>query len=423
MAILRKSFEIITQEGISSLFYKIILWKKNRYFIKLMSQKQWDKAARVGEKLVHILPKKIEFYQGLARCYKKLGKDDLATSTMLHGLEFLISPNEIQNKLYGNLNSAFCPEFSYFYLGGEQNLGCIRHAQFVDGKVEKYLTKISTKSKLANDKLFYLRIYNLYPEIMKITPRLVNFVELENEKLVLITMEEIVGTEPIINEMTIKDILKANQLISSIKYGQIKDYVINPGFDKEFQLFYKNDPKHPINALHSFVSIHKKTTNQQLFHLIYQRMKDLRYSSDSLELIKQLEKIIFDFQLFNKLDIELHYSLQHGDFSENNMLIERESGKLYIIDWGNMMIGPTWMDIAGFFGQLRLPFEKINKDYLLNQEASNHLEQIEKVFFIYTLIITWFVIFSQSEFDKKLDLYVRPAVEVIKSMVSNFENN
>jgi hypothetical protein len=412
--LIKQFYTILTHDGLHALFYKIMIRMKSSYYLNLLAREQWDKAHKTGKNLVKILPQKIEYFQRLAVWYKEMGNDELATYSLERGLALFISPEKLIDMIESNYVSSL--KSKYIYLGGAGNLGCIEHTQEENGKDTKYLTKISTHSGIENEKLFYLRIYKYFPKLRDITPKLINLIELRTENLILITMHKVEGSEPTVCKKLIKDAISTNNIITSIKYRELKDLIPKPNFDEEFTLINSEFPNHPISALHSFVSIYKKSTNQQLFHLIYKRIQEKKYSSDSVKLMKRLEKIIFDIELFHKINLDIHYTLQHGDFYKYNMITDRVSNKLYILDWGNMRIGPSWVDMAGFMGHLKIPFHTIYHEYLLDHDANCYLDSIEKICFVYTLIVTWFIIFTQSEFDQMLDIYLLPAVELVETM-------
>ena len=401
----------------SKVFHKIILGPFNRYWVRLMSFEQWDKATRYGERLVKRFPKRIDYAHRLATCYKSLGNTELATNTLKKALDLNLNIKAIVGEMEKGFQSISFLESKYVFLGGEQNLGCIEHTIIVNGEEENYLTKISTKWGLEKEKQFFRKIYNKFPVMRTLTPKLINIKEIKGMDASFITMERINGTEPLLNRENLEKVIHANNLISSIKLAELRECCIETNLDRNFELICKNVKNHPICALHSFQSIHKESTNKQLFHLVYERMKKGKYSSASFKIISRLEKAILGYHLFNHLNLDIHYSLQHGDFNTHNMLMHEATGKLYIIDWGNMMIGPTWVDLAGFFGQSKMPFHVIYEDYLESSEASNNLEPIEEIFFIYTLIITWFIVFNQKEFEELQDLYMLPAIELLESIV------
>lgn len=418
MRLIIKSLRIIKEKGVMTFIKKVIEWKNNRNFQKSIIQKEWDKALIYCQRLAFIYPEKIEYNQRIARCLKELGKDVDATLTMKKGFNSISSLNEVMNKLNPILHFDHSATHKYMYMGGDQNLGCIEHSVSLTQKKKKYLTKISTLSIGEKERFFYLEIYNTYPEINEITPRLLNYTEWPDKKLSFITMEKIEGALPVFNKEIIGEVIKTSKIISSIRYEKLKERIPNPHFNEDFILIFDLYPRHPINALHSFSSIHLKSTNEQLFQLMYKRMEKLKYSSTSFHYIKRIENLILQKNLYKKIKPLVHYSLQHGDFQKHNMILDK-SGKLYVIDWGNMRIGPRWVDIAGFLGQLKESFPVIKDDFLLNQDISDHFDLIEKVFFIYTLIVTWFIVFSREEFEGQYKNYHEPAIECMEWMAQN----
>ena len=416
MHILKRGYEVIFSEGFVSFSLKLLLWPINRYCLWLMALGAWGKAARIGEWLIKLFQKRLEYYHILARCYIALGEEDSATKVLRKGLE----KNLLYSKIIGYLSETpggYIPKATkYVYFGGEQNLGCIEQSVVIDGIVEKYLTKISTISGFEKEKLFYQSIYNSYPKIKGITPYLIDIKEIAEDNLVLIRMKKVMGIVPPLNKEMINKAINANKIITSIRYGAIKGDVPMEEKDGEFKLYYGKNRKHPICALQSFSSIHIENVNRQLFASIFKSMKAKGYTYKSIELIKRVESVIIGHRLFTKICPDVHYSLLHGDYGKQNMLVDYKDGNLYIIDWGNMRIGPTWVDIAGFFGQLMQPFHVVKDEFLFNDKVSSDFEPIEKLFFVYTLIVTWFIVFTKREFEENHYLYISPAVEAMEAL-------
>ncbi|MBP2241863.1 thiamine kinase-like enzyme [Cytobacillus eiseniae] len=423
MWILKKVYHIFIHEGFAAVLVEMPSWIFGRYFLHLRTKKEMEKAARYGERLIRLFPNKQLFYQWLAKCYKELGKEDLAKSTLLKGLEKRVSIAEIIEVLGEKMNPAIFLESKYLYLGGEQNLGCIEHRVVINGRQKVYLTKISPRVGFENEKLFYNKLYHSFRAYREITPQLINFTEFIEENLLFITMEKMDGLPPAFNQNNIEKMIQAHNLMTSVRYKELIHCLPKQNLNRQVKLLTDGDPTNPIRALHSFASIHTKLTNQQIFQYVDKRMKELNYSLESTQLLTRLEKVIVGKELFNKINPATHYSLQHGDFNDHNMLLEEKSEKLYLIDWGNLAIGPRWIDMAGFLGQLKHPFHRIKNDYLLNPAATGDFESIEKLFFIYTLIITWFIVFEKNEFDQLHDLYIRPALEMVEALALEVEKN
>lgn len=414
MHLLSRIIKQISHEGFLSLCLKVIYWPKFRTFRRQIGEKEWEKAARIGEYLVKRLSNNIELYMGLAHCYKGLENHYLATNTMQKGLEKILLLTELVEKVICKTGLSYK---SYEYMGGDQNLGCIAYEYSGNGKVEEYITKIVFSDATSSERLFYLTFLKNFPGLQEITPRVKDYSECSKGGLVLITVEKIVGQQPVISKKVILDIINANKIISGIKYKDIKHKISIQNYKDEFTLFNSNYPLHPISALHSFIFIHNKSTNIKLFQLVFKHMNKKGYSSTSYMYIGRLKEVIFQWEMFNRIDIDRHYSLQHGDFFLYNMLHNQENNNLYLIDWGNLRIGPSWVDLAGFFGQLKVPFQIIHEEYLLKPSVSGNFDKIEKIFFIYTLIITWFIIFPRQEFEDNINLFLLPAIEAMEKMM------
>ncbi|WP_159433155.1 phosphotransferase [Bacillus massilinigeriensis] len=374
------------------------------------------KASVVGEKLIKLLPERIEYYLYLALCYRNLGKINSASTILYKGLQKITPPDLLLNNVENNLFTNNLVESHYIYLGGEQNLGCFEHTDKINE--ETYLTKITILSNFESEKWFYNQLYQNYESIRLITPKIINIIERKSVSLALITMEKIDGVVPKIEGKVLKEVVRISKLINSIQFGEIKHLIPTPDFNLEFQLTNKNYPNHPIFALHSFTGIHRKKTNQRLFQLIYKRMKQLKYSSKTIELIRNLEKLIFDSEIYNWICPEIDYTLQHGDFNSHNMIWDERKEKLYIIDWGNTRVGPKWVDLAGLFGQLKLSYFEIEHLLLGDKENKTSFSPKEKMLFLYSLIVTWIIVFTRNELEGNLHLYLEPAIKNIEFTIN-----
>ncbi|MFB6466862.1 phosphotransferase [Cytobacillus sp. Hz8] len=422
MHLLRKSLNIVLKQGFKALFIHMNIWLKRKKFIQYLVQKEWTQASVLGEKLVNLIPERIENYLYLALCYKNLRKNELATSTLFQGLRYITNPEILIKVIEDKFPAMEVIQSKYIYMGGEQNLGCFEHTLTNNGEIRKYLTKITTQSSIELERAFYLKIYKHFKNVRFITPKIINISERKTENLALLTMEKVDGIVPNLNGKILKEAINASKLINTVYYCEIIDLIPQPDFNKEFQLINKNYPNHPIFALYSFISIHKKQTNQRLFQLIYKRMRELKYTAKTYELIKKLEMLVFDWELYNQINPIVDYTLQHGDFDSHNMIWNVQMEKLYIIDWGNMYVGPKWIDLAGLFGQLKLPFHEIDKLFLNIEDETTKINPIEKIFFLYPLIVTWIIVFTRNELEENLDYYLRPAIEEFESLTLKVNN-
>jgi thiamine kinase-like enzyme len=397
-------------EGVSSISLKLLEWQKNKELQKYINKKKWDKAVKVAERLVILFPDNTNYKLRLASCYQKTEKEEMAFSVLNQGNGLNLNLKDLINTIEKNLDCYSLGKSKYLYLGGWQNLGFIEH-EIINERYSKLLTKISTMEASKNELLFYSHVINLYPEIKEYTPDIISIQELKSEKLCLITMEKLNGSRPEFSDNLIKKVIEISRVISSMSYNSMEKYITLPAHNS-----VELTPKRLISSMHFLNYSHEEATNKELFHSLYKYMEELNYSNESINLIKDLELIILGNQMYKYIIKDVHYSVQHGDLSSGNFLYENDNKNLYIIDWGHMRIGPRWIDLAGFLGRYKLSFHNVNKLFLSNLDASKHLDQIERLFFVYTLIIAWFSVLSREEFENSHDSHIRPAINYIQQV-------
>jgi len=403
---------IISNDGISMVFVKLVGKLKSRHFKQLIKRGKWFKATLVGEQLITLFPNNFNYSVELAKCYQEMGNYFRANDIIQKYMDFNFNLNNVVKMLEHEINSSDNIESKYMNLEGNNNCGLIEHKIYTSKSVNKYLTKISQSKHNEMEKLFYNKVYYYFPKIRKITPKLVNIKEIDEANLFILTMDKVEGEKPSLDDQTIHKASKISQTISSIKYSEVYQW---------FPLIVDKEGHKLIDLLWSFGEIHKEFTNKNLFSFIFKEIDNSDYSKETVKLFKRLEIAIMKNKMYKNLEPMDHYSIQHGDFFQWNLLNDNYSNELTVIDWGLMRIGPTWCDMAGFFGEIRYPFHKIKSNFLSNSEASGHMEPIEKLFFIYTLIAVWFVEFSKDEFEKSHEIYLRPAIELMESMVFNYK--
>lgn len=405
---LKVLYSILHEGGIKYLYYRILEVK----FWKNYNQKEWSKAIKVGEKVGDYFCNNKILNIRLAECYQNINEKRIAFNifqkTMKLNFNLIDTVEKIDNKLslYGSnpISSKF------ILLNGNQNYGFIEHiTQDQNGKTVTFLTKIS---KLDNNRefLFYKHFYS---KVYKITPRLVN-IHSVNSDICLITTKKINSRMINFNFELLNSVIELNHQLSSIKYRDISDLIsIEKLEQKTLKLIDDFSLEYPMRTLHYFSSIHKMSTNKSLFEEIFERMKKLSYSSESISSMKRVEEIIFIKKLYQHINPKIHYSVLHGDLNLENILID-ENNQLYFIDWGQMRVGPTWIDMAGFLGILKVPFKQIDNWYLCNSCHNNAIDALYKVFFIYSIIVYWFLLFTKEEFEANFNLYISPAVKKLE---------
>ncbi|WP_100012059.1 phosphotransferase [Lentibacillus sediminis] len=408
MQILSRVLEVISEEGTNTFYMKLRGKWQSITFEKRIMKEKWEEAVEIGENLTSIFPKNDRYPQQLALCYQKLGRNKKANKIIQGYLKLNSDLNEMIDFLEHTFDSPSILDSKYVRIRGKNNDGLIEH-NFSDGKA--YLTKMSRNPKHnVMEKLFYLKVYGYYPVIKNTTPKLINFAEIEKDHLMLFTMEKIEKKEFKMTTNTITQVAEICKAISSIKYGEIRNWFPMQAHEVCHDL---------QKLLWSFSSIHKEPRNKEVFDFIHEKINKLNYSRNSKTLIKRMEDIIINKRIYKELNPLIHYSIQHGDLFHYNLLWEKSSNKLYVIDWGTVRIGPAWCDMAGFLGKEKITFQEIQSSYLLNNNVSGHLKPIEKLFFIYTLIVVWLIKFSKKEFENSHETHILPAIELMEEMAMN----
>ncbi|MCR2822017.1 phosphotransferase [Lederbergia panacisoli] len=372
------------------------------YFNKLSREKKWNQASYIGERIIANYPEEIWFYPKLIECYQNINEERRANQILGKYIDlkfngFSREIEEIETQI--SSNQPISSEYKWF--GGYQNNGFMVH--LVENK--KYLSKLCSYWSW-RERIFYLEIYKRYPRIRDITPLMVSFIESGKSNMYYITSEKIEGAYPLFTDDVIKKVIHMTHIVSSIKYGEICNLFPTSYYPDINELDVPNKKSPTFGVLRYFNEIHKEKPNKELFATLLNQMDELNYSKDSIKLIKRLRTVIIENYMFKKIIPTNHFSLRHGDLTQRNMILERDSEKLLFLDWGQVGIGPSWYDIAGFLGQSKWSFDKINTFHL-----SIINDPIEKLFFIYTLILVWFNVLSKDEFNNQHDLYLKPAIE------------
>lgn len=334
----------------------------------------------------------------------------MASEKIRELLSAIIPLDIITKEIEPHIPSKSIRKTHFFYCGGAQNIGC--SLTKTDNK--EYITKFTYG--LNREHFFYRNIYPIfqkkYGNHAKFISPFVAQIRIKETEIYAIIMENIIGNS-IHSIEKLEDIFLLNRIYTSIKYKPFaKNYLFNE-LNHDFLLFHPTKTNDPITALQSFSSIHKKESNESLFKQIHKQIKKMKYK-ESKVYFERLEKIIMENRIFDKINPLENYSIQHGDFFEHNLI---QKGKyVYCIDWGCGNFGPIPTDIAGFLGRMKLPYDSIQKMYL-NNHISNHLSTIDRILFIYILIITWFIVYDRNQFEHIAPTQLKSSVETLENYV------
>jgi thiamine kinase-like enzyme len=409
MKMVKKGIIHLFKNGVFVTLRKIIYIRRQAKFLKYYYDKgTLIKAIKLGEKITKMAPLDLYNYQKLARAYWKNNEDTKAIKTLRRGIKvnYNIGLDEIINEIESSISnkSTFLTN-KFIFKGGHENYGLIEHVL----KDKILITKILT-IKQANGEFIIKDLQQKFKIYKIITPVILNILKIKD--LCFITMEKIDGEEPkIINADLMEKVYEINQAITSVKncdsFRTLNKQVITQN-------------KEPLNVHELFKTFYfVSKNNKEIFTSIKQFILKNNYHLKSLQLIDYLNDIIVGHNYYELVTPEDHFTLQHGDFFQDNMLFNNQSEDLKVIDWGGITVGPRWGDIAVFLAVTKQPFYDIIQNFLEHKRCD--YEPIEKLFFIYTLIVTWVVTFKEDEIEDCHQNFCDPALKYIETLIKKFE--
>jgi hypothetical protein len=410
---------MLKHRGLNYTIQKILEKCRAFLFQHYINNRKWNKAIKLGEKLHSLYrenkhPKDSDYVLKLAECYREINNKVQANKSIERYLNLNFDLHNIIQQIERGLeNNNIFYESIYIPIDGTQNLGAFIHKPKSNyGK--SYFTKLSKKLAWEKEKVFYCDIFPNFPKLTEITPSFINCIEIDSSDLCFVTMEKIDGNYPEINnDQIIQDLIYVHRIVSSIKYSDIVNLVEIP----EYRGFiHKDYPNVPLRALHSLASMYKESTNVKIINTILDKMYKENYDIQSIRLLKHLKYLIIEKKLYKNIDFEKHYALQQGDFFMDNFLVQNSNGKLFIIDWGKMMLAPKWNDIVAFFADEKIPFNKIERYYL----KTSNFDSLEKLFFIYNLIVAWFIVLDRDDFMEGYSTFHGAAWNYLKNLEHGF---
>jgi len=398
---------LILKEGIKK-YPENVKLKKEIYEL-FRTQREWDKAKSVAKKMIELEPEEGRHYFELAYCHSVLEEIEPASECLVMALEkkHNKSIDEIVNIIKNDLSvSSASLNSSYIILGGRNNLGFIKHVENSPSGKE-YLTKIVNATKKEKNEIFFTHIVKHIPQLENITPGLVGISKLNDTSF--ITMEKINGYPPKTNDI---------QQIAKAVFNNMPRLGGNENVLCSFNLPSQASTLRLRNCIHFFMYVHEESANKRLIDFLGKELSS--QPPEFIAILDKLKKLIIDTKLYKSIDPKLHYGLLHGDLGPHNILIEEITGKPYVIDWDGYIIGPAWFDIADLFVRVKLKFKVIERTYLSKPGLGRKLNNIEKIFFIYALIIMWLRRLDVTEDDKEAYLKnnLLPALECLEQLVS-----
>nr|WP_272873275.1 phosphotransferase [Alteribacter salitolerans] len=357
-------------------------------------------------------PGKPDYLFRMGRTYSFLDDYSKARQTYKKALErnHLTSFSSLIEKIEDSFpysSSSYTSHYSY--VDGKNNFGAILH----ENAHHRYFTKISAltgkKNGAAREESFYMEVCSDFPELKALVPGFVNTRHLDG--LSYLTIEMINATPS--DKKHAQQVVRASHKLTRVSYNDIIRKYAPPRYVYQFK------KGRAISVVHFFTQIHKESYNKKLFLSLHTIMKQHNYPEAVQQVITRLEKAIMANQLYRQMVPDEHYSLLHGDFAYQNVLINNEDSSPQIIDWTTYTVGPRFIDTARYVTSLRLPFEEVNSLYIQDKETGGSLSSVERVFFLYSLIVFYFQKFGQKDLETEISTTMLPALEELERLVLN----
>jgi thiamine kinase-like enzyme len=405
VGIYKRGISSLLKNGIRVTFKKMMIVKRRQRFLKYYYNKnKLFKAIRMGEKIVKADPKNLYNYQQLARAYWKNKDLESAQNTLRKGIKhnYNIVMEEIIREIERIISkkSSLKPS-TFIFNGGHQNYGLIEHT-FEDINL---VTKI-LPHKEARGEIFLREVQQKYKTLKKITPEIKNILTIKD--LCFITMVRVEGDEPkLIDTNIMEKVFEINHSIISVDYSDLSKLL------NEKPLKTNHVPANKHELFKSFYLINQK--DKKVITGFTQFLTNMHYPKKCVKIVEDLNKLIISNNCIESIIPERHFRLQHGDFFKDNMLLNNQSGELKVIDWGGIRVGPRWVDLALFLAISKLHFNNIRQNFLEQDKCI--FEPVEKLFFIYTLIVSWVAI-HKDEIELCYQNFCTPALEYFEILLA-----
>lgn len=365
---------------------------------------------KIAYNLISVNPKQAEYYFRLGRTHsylKNYTKAKQVYQTGLqyrHGLTFKKLIKKIQRSISNDPSKI---KSEYIFINGRNNLGAIIHEY--QGK--KYFTKISLYARGAQrEELFYRELCKEFPSLQQVVPLFIDSQVID--RIIYLTLKMIDGVPT--NSKHINQIFTISKKISSIRNGNLLKTYPNPNY--LFQLRNR-----PFSIIVFFIKIHDKYYNERLFSSLHKLTKQNNFPSSVNQVILRLESLIMENHLYAFIKPKKHYALLHGDFIPQNISIDNHSKKHIVFDWATFTIGPHFMDVARFVTTSFTPYSSIKESYLANDQYGGKMTLIEKIFFLYALILLYTLMNTRKNIEAILSDYILPCLNDLESLINEFK--
>lgn len=354
----------------------------------------------------------------LGEIYASLNERKKAKSNFIKGLELkhdldieqLIQKISDGIKQKYNLDSQkdLNSTTEYKFIDGRSNYGAFIH--YYDNK--QFFTKIAQHDKLAmREDEFYKQVSQEFSNLNNIIPNYVHSFVLDG--ILYLTIEFLESNETNLDHLI--SVIETSRKISSIEHSEVQKKF--PNLKYSFKLKNKPNP-----AAIFFTKIHKQKYNEKLFQDLELLMEENEYPIEIIQKVKEVKDIIMNNKLYTFVKPNLHYSLIHGDLNKKNIRVDKLSQEIKVIDWETYKIGLKTIDIARFFSANRFSYKKVQEIYLNDDKINGYLTDIEKIFFLYILMIFYILTIREKKIINYITEFIEPLIKDMENLVDIFKN-
>lgn len=371
------------------------------------SRMDWVAAEESVQKLVRVRPEKAKYHFRLGRA--QVGANNLESArqsymvglarTHATGLDDII--RQVQNTLpesSGQVRS------TYSLPGGFDNLGALVH----ETGSNRYFTKIVRLGK-DRDHLFYTGLLNEHDQLRIISPQYHGSQEIDGLCYLTIGMLDALSAQP-----EFADIIEISRTIQSVRYGDVGQQYGNAATQFELKL---NTP----SVVKTFTRIHEKGYNDRLFETLH-HLAVAAYDAEPAErIISKLEQNIMGNHLYALISPAEHYTLLHGDLKPSNIMIDKSTAELRVVDWQGFRMGPRFLDIAKYAVHAKLSYATVAHEYLFAEDDGD-LSTIEQIFFLYAYILMVLLTSMRKPLNTGLAVYIDPALVHMDACIAQLKS-
>ncbi len=405
-----KEYKFVVYTIVSKL-QTLTMSEDQKKFAKAMSEKRWDDAISLGESVIENKLADNLLYKDLARANFQASLDKKATLYMRESLYLMTKENLVSFLDWVDRNNLKDYELksTHLYIGGYHNLGVIMHSNQTDDS-NNFITKIIPRNPLTNffihrEAFFSERLREENHLLESITPKMVASCEHENGELKLLTFEK--RGESSLYNVDFKVAFELNSLIiNSISY------------EKGNQIMKEaRNRKSTLNPL----TMHEEETHVKLIENMYRVASGIKDPDKLISSIDLINRSIEGRKIYKDIIPEEYYVFCHGDFNPGNIIYDEEKDVYSVIDWTLYGFGLRGYDLAKFLIRSGNDFITIRNDYLATIFPSKTKKsELEKIFFVYKLLVLWIASISNSNVDSEIENNIKPAADFLSFLTEDY---